>query len=108
MSLIWWPKEAVKAAHLVPKLITGDELAFLFGVKELVLKDARNGISLHKNVEVTLDSGKIAIVPSATVHEHQWKCVLVEQKAREEAMCSYGVRVFQWKVKISLFSLSFP
>lgn len=46
---------------------------FSSGVKELVLKGSRNGISLHKNVEVALDSGKMAIVPSATVHEHQWK-----------------------------------
>ena len=52
------------------------KLAFLFGAKELVLRDACNGISLHKNVEVALDSGKMAIVPSATVHEHQWKSVL--------------------------------
>jgi hypothetical protein len=39
----WLPKERIKAAHLVPKCLHGDELTFLFGVGEVVLSDPRNG-----------------------------------------------------------------
>ncbi|KOS39279.1 hypothetical protein ACN38_g9889 [Penicillium nordicum] len=37
------PKAHVKAAHLVPKSLTADEVAHLFGVGEVVLSDPRNG-----------------------------------------------------------------
>lgn len=35
--------EDIKAAHIVPKSLNGDEIAHLFGVKELVPEDPRNG-----------------------------------------------------------------
>lgn len=39
----WHMKESIKAAHLVPKTLHGDELTYLFGVGEMVLPDPRNG-----------------------------------------------------------------
>jgi hypothetical protein len=40
----WLPKEQVKCAHLVPKSLESDELAYLFGVREAVLSEPRNGM----------------------------------------------------------------
>ena len=39
----WHYSKAVKAAHLVPKSLNGDEVPYIFGVGELVLSDPRNG-----------------------------------------------------------------
>jgi hypothetical protein len=40
----WEPKERVKAAHLVPKCLSGNEIAHLFGTKYFDVKlDPRNG-----------------------------------------------------------------
>jgi hypothetical protein len=40
----WQPKKQVKCAHLVPKSLESDELAYLFGVRETVLSEPRNGM----------------------------------------------------------------
>ena len=40
----WWYAKMVKAAHLVPKSLSEEEVSYLFGAKQLVLSDARNGI----------------------------------------------------------------
>jgi hypothetical protein len=40
----WWVPSLVKAAHLVPKQLSGEELSFLFGVQETPLQDPRNGL----------------------------------------------------------------
>ena len=39
----WREPEMVKAAHLVPKSLSGEEISYLFGVGEIVLYDPRNG-----------------------------------------------------------------
>jgi hypothetical protein len=39
----WCPSEQVKAAHLVPKSLSGEEIAHLFGSDEVVITDPRNG-----------------------------------------------------------------
>lgn len=39
----WKEKNYIKAAHLVPKSLKGDELTHLFGVDEVVLSDPKNG-----------------------------------------------------------------
>ena len=39
----WWDKGSVKASHLVPKSLSGEEISFLFDIGELVLSDPRNG-----------------------------------------------------------------
>jgi hypothetical protein len=40
----WLPEKHVKCAHLVPKSLESDELAYLFGVREAVLSEPRNGM----------------------------------------------------------------
>jgi len=40
----WHPEKQVKCAHLVPKSLESDELAYLFGVRETVLSEPRNGM----------------------------------------------------------------
>lgn len=39
----WRISEQVKAAHLVPRSLQGEELSYLFGVGEMVVSDKRNG-----------------------------------------------------------------
>lgn len=39
------PPAEIKAAHLVPKRLSNDEVSFLFGAREGVLSDCRNGKS---------------------------------------------------------------
>lgn len=39
-----WNARDVKAAHLVPRSLTGDEISHLFGVRKILLSDPRNGI----------------------------------------------------------------
>ncbi|KAJ9264572.1 hypothetical protein DTO212C5_7075 [Paecilomyces variotii] len=95
----WWDADLVKAAHLVPKLLTGHEISYLFGVEELPLTDPRNGITLHKHIEAALDTGKIAIVPSRdTDTEHiKWICVLVDQGIREDTALLHASQAMKWK-----------
>lgn len=40
----WQPGICVKCVHLVPKSLESDELAYLFGVRETVLSEPRNGL----------------------------------------------------------------
>jgi hypothetical protein len=40
----WHSEKEVKCAHLVPKSLESDELAYLFGVREAVLLEPRNGM----------------------------------------------------------------
>lgn len=40
----WFSNKEVKAAHLVPKSLRSEELAYLFGVGDVVLTDPRNGM----------------------------------------------------------------
>ena len=40
----WQNAALVKCAHLVPKSLESDELAYLFGVRETVLSEPRNGM----------------------------------------------------------------
>jgi hypothetical protein len=40
----WSESKQIKAAYLVPKQLSGEELSFLFGVQETPLQDPRNGL----------------------------------------------------------------
>lgn len=40
----WQPEKQVNCAHLVPKSLESEELAYLFGVRETVLSEPRNGM----------------------------------------------------------------
>ena len=40
----WQSEKLVKCAHLVPKSLESDELAYLFGVRETILSEPRNGM----------------------------------------------------------------
>lgn len=43
----WKPVKLIKTAHLVPKCLSRDEVSYLFGAKEIVLSNARNGMFLR-------------------------------------------------------------
>ena len=88
---IWMPKELVKAAHLVPKALSSQEVSFIFGAEEVVSKSPRNGLPLHKAVEAALDSGRIVIIPILDGTPMRWKCVLVDQECRQNTIfCTPG------------------
>ncbi|KAL3465565.1 hypothetical protein BJX64DRAFT_285496 [Aspergillus heterothallicus] len=76
----------VKAAHIVPKLLTGNELAHLFGDEESVFDDKRNGITLHSTLEQRLDQGVIVIVPldEKISAPTRWKCVVLDDTKLDE------------------------
>ncbi|KAJ9194380.1 hypothetical protein DTO166G4_1596 [Paecilomyces variotii] len=75
--------ELVKAAHLVPKSLTGEETSYIFGVDEFIRFDPRNGITLNKKIEAALDNGTIVIIPVPGTTT-KWKCILVDEKLRKE------------------------
>ncbi|EEQ32089.1 hypothetical protein McanCB56680_005637 [Microsporum canis] len=97
---MWHDSDNIKAAHIVPKALRGDELKHLFGVGEVVLEDPRNGITLWKTLEKGLDNGTIAIIPVPSTNECEptkWKCVLVDQSLRNQTWAySFGV-VHKWE-----------
>jgi hypothetical protein len=111
----------IKAAHVVPKSLRGDEIAHLFGVKELVSEDPRNGkhpsphyvyfaiaeyilaISLHRTLEGALDCGKIVIVPIAQDESEpgvpsRWKCVLTDRKCGNKTLTRSRGMETKWHV----------
>ncbi|RDW94995.1 hypothetical protein BP5796_00758 [Coleophoma crateriformis] len=64
----WYPgsrpgKTQIKAAHIVPKVLSGPELNELFEVGETMLHEARNSLPLLATIEGALDDGDIAIIP---------------------------------------------
>ncbi|KAG0645443.1 hypothetical protein D0Z07_8664 [Hyphodiscus hymeniophilus] len=89
----WLPDKAVKCAHLVPKSLESDELAYLFGVREAVLSEPRNGITLHTVIEGGLDNGWIVLVPDKPKEgeETVWRCVLLDRSIASN-MISPGLK----------------
>ncbi|KAF9253734.1 hypothetical protein DTO027I6_2749 [Penicillium roqueforti] len=85
--------KSIKAAHLVPKSLRGDEIAHLFGVGAIVSSDPRNALSLHYKVEEALDSGKIVIVPILEDEDvttpSRWKCVLAHEAMRHTTVMKH-------------------
>ncbi|KAL8686324.1 MAG: hypothetical protein Q9218_007185 [Villophora microphyllina] len=97
----WQAKSRVKAAHIVPKALKGDELSYLFGVGEAVLSDPRNsmsltysietseanrstGLPLEQTIEEALDSGRVVLVPKNYQSEPtNWTLVITDTSIRQ-------------------------
>lgn len=47
----WHPEDLVKTAHIVPKSLESEELSYLFGVGDLMLREPRNGKSTVSKYE---------------------------------------------------------
>ncbi|KAJ5578387.1 uncharacterized protein N7459_007351 [Penicillium hispanicum] len=90
------PKSNVKAAHLVPKSFTADEVAHLFGVGEVVLSDPRNALSLYSTVEVLLDKGVIAVVPipGKMTAPTTWRCVVLDESKGKDMVYNHGNGIY--------------
>ncbi|KAJ9252121.1 hypothetical protein DTO207G8_4954 [Paecilomyces variotii] len=96
----WEDSGCVKAAHLVPKSLAGEEIGYLFGTKELVRFDPRNGISLHGRIEAGLDDGSIAIVPVPEDNSGEgtrWKCILVDDSRKKLVCLVKGDTLIRWE-----------
>lgn len=96
----WRLSNGLRAAHLVPKSLSSEELSYLFGVGDAVLSDPRNGvvfhdhfssirltvliigILLHKNIEMSLDAGNVVVVPIPTEADKttKWRLLLTNPK----------------------------
>ncbi|KAJ5899517.1 hypothetical protein N7495_004261 [Penicillium taxi] len=76
----------IKAAHIVPKCLSPEEVAHLFGQEMINTMDARNGLLLHRCIENALDCGDIVIVPvgSEINQPSRWKCVLINEARRND------------------------
>lgn len=99
----WYEKVNVKAARLVPKSLSPDELAFLFGANETVASNPRNGLPLHKTVEVALDRGQICIVPIIPLDNSapRWKCILLDEGCRHNTAITIDGQSPQSPMKIT-------
>ncbi|KFY24849.1 hypothetical protein V493_04993 [Pseudogymnoascus sp. VKM F-4281 (FW-2241)] len=77
----WQPALNVRCAHIVPKSLKSDELSYLFGVRDAMLGEARNGITLYNVIENALDDGNIVFVPDMLIpgEEIVWRCVLINK-----------------------------
>lgn len=115
----WKPKET-KAAHIVPKTLESEELAYLFGAGEMDLSDPRNGtffllpllkkqgltieivgLILHRNIEEALDRAQIAIVPipSALKERTRWKVLLIDDRMKNQVAITVAKHDFiRWGV----------
>ncbi|PGH11390.1 hypothetical protein AJ79_04891 [Helicocarpus griseus UAMH5409] len=83
-------KDQVRAAHLVHKTLEGDELAHLFGDKELVISDRRNG----------LDRDVVVIVPIPPIEGQpvgRWMCLLVDQSKQKDMIYRVQNTILRWK-----------
>lgn len=104
VSAKWFPKAEVKAAYLVPKAMTADEILYLFGADEDTSKDPRNSIPLHSTIGKAMDSGILVVVPMAPLGSNRWQTVLVD-KSRAD-LTAYelgGERITQVYWKVSFF-----
>ncbi|KAJ5627100.1 hypothetical protein N7528_004527, partial [Penicillium herquei] len=74
--------QAAVAAHLVPKSLSKEELAHLFGDEDVVTTLPQNALSLHRNIEKLLDTGKIAVVPApgSLTSLTSWKCIVLDEE----------------------------
>ncbi|KAJ5888350.1 hypothetical protein N7495_008391 [Penicillium taxi] len=76
---LWLDKSQVKAAHLIPKSMSPDELAHIFGDNDVVTSLPQNGLSLHHKVESLLDKGDIVIIPmlGKAMNPTAWRVVVL-------------------------------
>ncbi|KAL3487437.1 hypothetical protein BJX62DRAFT_191668 [Aspergillus germanicus] len=91
----------VRAVHIVPKLLAGDELAHLFGDQRGVFDDVRNGITLQSSLVELWDEGVIAIVPAEgeIAEPTRWRCVVLDETKADDIV--YQLRVPEGNPKIT-------
>ncbi|EFR01538.1 hypothetical protein MGYG_04541 [Nannizzia gypsea CBS 118893] len=100
----WEYADEIVTAHLIPKTLKEDGPKHLFGENEVVLEDSKNGLTLHRRLEQTLNNRTIAIVPGPPVECEitKWKCILVHGDLREQTgIHSRGV-FRKWKGCLTL------
>ncbi|KAL8970836.1 MAG: hypothetical protein Q9183_001335 [Haloplaca sp. 2 TL-2023] len=76
----WQNSKSVKAAHIVPKSLRGDEVSYCFGVGDATLRNPRNALPLWRDIEEAMDSGRIVFVPVASKASDfvDWKLVVTD------------------------------
>jgi len=76
----WQPFIVVKAAHIIPKSLGGESLAYIFGVQDGdMANDCGNGLVLHHVIEEQLDVGGIVIVPVKDTNPLDFKLVVADK-----------------------------
>ncbi|CAG7948691.1 unnamed protein product [Penicillium salamii] len=93
----------VKAAHIVPKCLSDEEIAHVFGVKAGVRGDEQNALCLSSSIERLLDEGIIAIIPvpdSITLpagpmsEPTTWRCIVLDETKNGNFLWSDGGRSY--------------
>ncbi|CAI7615909.1 unnamed protein product [Penicillium crustosum] len=80
------PGPSVKAAHLVPKSLSQEEVSHILGVQDGVLSDPSNALLLYNPIESLLDQGVIAVIPipGAITDPTKWKCVVLDESKNDD------------------------
>ncbi|EKD11821.1 hypothetical protein MBM_10015 [Drepanopeziza brunnea f. sp. 'multigermtubi' MB_m1] len=80
----------VGAAYLVPWLLNGGDLDYLFGITDgsAILSDSADAISLHTRIESALDNAEIVIVPRLEAgKETEWEVFVTDESELGDAAC---------------------
>ena len=101
----WWAAKLIKAAHLVPRSLQSEELAYMFGADSMDLSDPRNGLLVHHKIEEALDRGTAVIVPvpAKGSSRSEWKLLLTVESLRNQVVAvtsivaSYPSPPYRWK-----------
>ncbi|KAJ5290874.1 hypothetical protein N7478_000125 [Penicillium angulare] len=82
-----------RASHLVPKSMSPEELAHLFGDLDVVTTLPQNVSSLHKSIEKLLDLGDIAVVPveGEMTSPRKFRCIVLNPSILDKTVCSIPV-----------------
>ena len=74
----WFFKAEIKVAHLIPNAMTADEIFYLIGNREDMLRDPQNGIPLHSAIGTAMDLEILVVVPKEPLGSNTWQMVLVD------------------------------
>ncbi|KAJ5054725.1 uncharacterized protein L3040_000991 [Drepanopeziza brunnea f. sp. 'multigermtubi'] len=78
------------SAYLVPWLLNGGDLDYLFGITDgsAILSDSADAISLHTRIESALDNAEIVIVPRLEAgKETEWEVFVTDESELGDAAC---------------------
>lgn len=82
---VWVASGQAKLAHIVPYSWSCRELGHMFGSDQNPLKNPRNGLSMHKNIEEAFDNCWVVVVPLGSLKPvpTRWKLVLLNSAVKD-------------------------
>jgi len=83
----------VAAAHVAPKTLGAAAMSYLTGTHTDTVMLVGNGILLHKKIEIQLDRGAVALIPTSLVTDDtpiELKFVLIDESERQNQISVGG------------------